>query len=628
MTDEATTLRLVLPVHRESEPALAEARPWSQALLDKPAEDDHIVQFYEDEECLVDAVARFAGAGLAVEEPVLIVATEEHRAAFAQRLQRNGCDVGAAVASGQLALIDARATLLSFMVGDEPDWNRFRGAIGPLLDKCRAGRTSSRVRVFGEMVDLLWRGGNRPAAVRLEELWNQLARRQSFTLLCAYAMGNFYMPGDGELFDKVCGRHSHVLPGTAASALALHNELEQRKQLEAALRATLRRRMVDAGAMEEKNAQEAARFRLLVESVEDYAIFMLDEQGRVASWNIGAERIKGYRAEEIIGEHFSRFYPEEDVRSGKCEMELATAAREGRFEDEGWRVRKDGSTFWANVVISRMLDRDGKLLGFAKVTRDLTHRRALEEERIARASLERALGEQKRIEELREQLIGVVGHDLRTPLSSIVMGASLMLKRGMMVDADVKVAARIARSADRMTRIISELLDFTRVRLGGGMSIEPRPVDLADLCADVIAEVEAGHPDRSVAFDTDADTRGMWDRERLAQVVSNLIGNAIQHGKPDGAIQVRLRGEGDSVRLEVQNEGAAIPVDLLPSIFDPFRRNPRAGQKSEGLGLGLYICRELVRAHGGEIAVQSTEEAGTTFTVRLPRKRPPPLELR
>jgi signal transduction histidine kinase len=120
------------------------------------------------------------------------------------------------------------------------------------------------------------------------------------------------------------------------------------------------------------------------------------------------------------------------------------------------------------------------------------------------------------------------------------------------------------------------------------------------------------------------DTRGVWDKERLAQVVSNLIGNAIEHGKPGGAIEVRLRSEGDGVRLEVHNQGAAIPAELLPSIFDPFRRQQRAGQKSEGLGLGLYICRELVRAHGGEIAVQSTDEAGTTFTVRLPRKRPPP----
>src|SRR5205823_2569473 len=166
------------------------------------------------------------------------------------------------------------------------------------------------------------------------------------------------------------------------------------------------------------------------------------------------------------------------------------------------------------------------------------------EERIARATLEQALAEQKKTEELREQLIGIVGHDLRSPLSSVIIGAELMLKRGMLHDADAKVTARIARSAERMAKIISQLLDFTRSRLGAGMRIEPRPADLAE-----------------------------------------------------------------------------IPAEVLPAIFDPFRGQARrASRNSDGLGLGLFICRELVAAHRGEISVQSTEEAGTTFTVRLPRQ--------
>jgi PAS domain S-box-containing protein len=348
---------------------------------------------------------------------------------------------------------------------------------------------------------------------------------------------------------------------------------------------------------------------------------MLDANGRVSSWNLGAERIKGYRADEIIGQHFSRFYPLED--SGKCEMELVAAAREGRFEDEGWRVRKDGTRFWANVVISRMVDRDGKLVGFAKVTRDLSHRRQLEEERVARASLERALTEQKKIEELREQLIGIVGHDLRTPLTSVEVGAEIMLKRGMLSEADAKVAARIARSAGRMSKIISQLLDFTRARLGGGMSVERQPADLAEICAQVIAEVEMANPDSPLNFEADGNTRGLWDRGRLAQVASNLIGNAIQHGRPGGPIDVRVRDCGKDVSLAVHNQGPPVPGELLPSIFDPFRRaDAHATSKSDGLGLGLYIVREMVRAHHGDIAARSTEAEGTTFTVRLPRAPP------
>src|SRR5216683_2653541 len=571
MTEKATNLR-VLSIFRESKEGnsssvdeqgsqrlLAEARPWREGLLESPSTGDHVVQFYEDDEFLIDAVAHFVAAGLAAGEPALIVATELHRDAFVQRLRRNGSNVDAAVASGQLIMLDAQQTLLRFMVGDQPDWARFRATIGPVLQGCRGTAGSARVRVFGEMVDLLWRAGNRAAAIRLEELWNDLARLQSFTLLCAYAMGNFFMPGDGELFDRVCNRHSHVVPpgdGAAPIVRSLEAELQQRRKLEGALREALRNRAVTAGAAADMSSQNSERFRLLIESVKDYAIFMLDADGRVTSWNIGAERIKGYRAEEIIGQHFSRFY-------------------------------------------------------------------LLEDERVARESLERVLAEQKKTEELREQLIAIVGHDLRSPLSSITTGAAVMLKRGMLMPADAKVAARIARSGDRMTNIISQLLDFTRARLGGGILIDPKPIDLAEICAEVIDEIESAHPDRTVLFAADGDTRGVWDRARLAQVVSNLIGNAVKYGKRDAAIGVQLDNEDDAVTLCVHNEGPAIAADLLPSIFEPFRRQQNAMARGEGLGLGLYICREMIRAHGGEISVQSSDKAGTTFTVRLPRSAKP-----
>ncbi len=298
-------------------------------------------------------------------------------------------------------------------------------------------------------------------------------------------------------------------------------------------------------------------------------------------------------------------------------------------------MKKDGSRFWANVIISRMVDRTGKLIGFAKVTRDLTQRRALEGERIARATaeaegrrltlereaLEQALSEQKQIEVLRERLLGVVGHDLRSPLSSIAMSAALMLKRGTLQDSDAKTVARIARSADRMTEIISQLLDFTRARLGGGIPIDPKPIELAEVCAEVITECETAHPDRTLRFDSDMDTTGLWDRNRVAQVVANLVGNAIQHGRQDSPIDVRLRDEGEVVCLLVHNDGPPIPADQLPSIFDPFRRRTlHTTRKAQGLGLGLFIVREMVRAHTGEVNVQSTEADGTTFIVKLPRK--------
>jgi signal transduction histidine kinase len=170
-----------------------------------------------------------------------------------------------------------------------------------------------------------------------------------------------------------------------------------------------------------------------------------------------------------------------------------------------------------------------------------------------------------------------------------------------------------------MSNIISQLLDFTRTRLGGGIPIDPKPTDLAEICTEVIDEMESAYPDRTLLFAADGDTRGVWDRARLAQVVSNLVSNAIQYGKRDAAIAVELGGEDDAVTLSVHNEGPPIAPDLLSSIFEPFRRQHSAMVRTDGLGLGLYICREMIRVHRGEISVQSSDGAGTTFRVRLPR---------
>jgi PAS domain S-box-containing protein len=462
-------------------------------------------------------------------------------------------------------------------------------------------------------------------------MWNDLGSHYDFSLLCAYVMGNFYKERDASDFERICHVHSRAIPTEAYSALdshhaqlhevarlqqrarALEAEIEHRKAVEAEL-ATVIAHQSSRGAADQE------RFRLIVESVRDYAIFMLDATGHVSTWNAGAQRIKGYRAEEIIGSHFSRFYVEEEVRAGKCEYELTMAARDGRFEDEGWRVRNDGTRFWANVIISRIVAADGKLLGFAKVTRDLTQRRTLELEKIARATAEAELAERRKSEEVRERLLGVVGHDLRAPLSAISMAASVMLKKGTLGGGEARMAARIARNADRMAKMISQLLDLTRARLGGGIPIDPKPIDLCEVCTEVVGDLEVANPERTFAFEHAGETRGTWDRERMAQVVANLVSNAVQYGRADGTIRVRLAGEGGGgVRLSVHNPGDPIPADVLPTIFDPFRRGSEHRERSESLGLGLFIVHEIVRSHDGSIEVTSNAEEGTTFTVTLPR---------
>lgn len=364
--------------------------------------------------------------------------------------------------------------------------------------------------------------------------------------------------------------------------------------------------------------EESRRFQLLVESVKDYAIFILDPGGYVITWNPGAQRIKGYTSGEIIGKHFSIFYPPQAVQEGKCTAELDVATREGRFEDEGWRVRKDGSRFWANVTLTTLRGPSGELVGFAKVTQDLTQRREAEATARALAEQRAALAEKARLQEFQERFLAVLGHDLRNPLASIDMGTNIL--RGQVHDAATdRVLTRMQSSVNRMSRMIAQILDLTRSRLAGGLELDPQPMDLGHTLSKIVDELRIAHPERAIELSTPKATITA-DQDRLEQVFSNLIGNAIVHGDPASPVVVNAGADAGTVVVTVHNKGKRIPPELRTRLFDPFRRGARDSrtEKTAGLGLGLYISSEIVRGHGGTIDVESSDEAGTTFRVQFP----------
>ncbi len=386
-------------------------------------------------------------------------------------------------------------------------------------------------------------------------------------------------------------------------------------------------------------------FRLMVECVTDYAIFALDPDGYVTTWNAGARRLKGWEAHEIVGRHLSTFYPSEDVAAGKAALELEEAARLGRFEEEGWRVRKDGSRFWANVVLTALRDGRGVLRGFGKVTRDLTARREREEaerraaaaraaaEEQARAAealrrveeaqrktiaeLARAEREAREIGRLQERLMAIVGHDLRTPLSVIHLGVTAALHRGGLPPEQERTLARVARSAQRMRGIIEDLLDYSRARQGQQIPVEKAVIDLGEVCQRALTELRTIAGGRELVLSVSGDPTLAGDAGRLAQVISNLVGNAVQHGA--GPIDVAVRSTEAEVILSVHNGGPPIPPEVVPQLFEAFRRGSHAVEGKGSVGLGLFIVREVARAHGGEVQVRSDASSGTTFTVRLPR---------
>lgn len=219
----------------------------------------------------------------------------------------------------------------------------------------------------------------------------------------------------------------------------------------------------------------------------------------------------------------------------------------------------------------------------------------------------------------RDQFLAVLGHDLRTPLSAVLMSAALVAQDS---DKGARIAARIVSSAERMRRMVNDLLDLTRTRLGTGIPIAPQPADLGVIGRDVLSEFQAIHPDLRLEFHSEGDLRGYWDPDRLAQVLSNLIGNALQHGERSKPVRVGARVDAEEVIIDVHNEGSPIPGALLANIFEPMVRHARGSDDTErtSLGLGLHIVREVVLAHGGTVAVTSTASGGTTFSVRLPRR--------
>jgi PAS domain S-box-containing protein len=378
--------------------------------------------------------------------------------------------------------------------------------------------------------------------------------------------------------------------------------------------------------------QSEERFRLLVEGVSEYAIFMLDANGVIMTWNSGAERIKGSAAREIIGQHFSKFYPADAIEGGWPEHELQVAAEVGRFVDEGWRIRKDGSTFWANVTITALREPEtGRLLGFAKLTRDQSERKRVEElevegrqreeilesERTARIAAQHAI-------RMKDEFLATLSHELRTPLSAI-LGWSQVLRRkaDAIAPEDLRHAiAVIDRNAAAQVQLIDDLLDVNRI-MAGKVRLDLQPVALAEVVRSAVesAEPAAKNKDLVLQIDVDAGALGvLGDRTRLQQVVWNLLSNAIKFTPKGGRIDVVLKGAISHVELSVRDTGIGIPAAFLPHVFDRFsQRDSSAARNFGGLGLGLAICKQLVELHGGTIRATSAGEGqGTTFIVTLP----------
>jgi PAS domain S-box-containing protein len=371
-------------------------------------------------------------------------------------------------------------------------------------------------------------------------------------------------------------------------------------------------------------------FRLLVEAVQDYAIFLLGPDGRVLTWNLGAQRIKGYTADEIIGQHFSRFYTPEEREAGRPMYLLGLAAEYGRFEDEGWRVRKDGTRFWADVILTALRDEDGVPYAYAKVTRDLTERRAAEErersllvEREARAAAEQAL-------QVRDRFMSIASHELKTPAATLGLVVQSLLHartRGTLDDTRLETGLRrIGLAAQRLGTLVDELLDVSRLT-SGRLPIDRQPLDLVELTREVIDRFDAAEQGSRFRLDAPPDGAPIQgDPSRLDQVLSNLLDNAVKYSDLTAVIDAEVRRDGEGFLLSVADRGIGLDAEASSRLFEAFARGLNT-EHIPGLGLGLYISQQIVERHGGRItATARGDGAGSRFSVWLPAADAPGVE--
>jgi PAS domain S-box-containing protein len=398
--------------------------------------------------------------------------------------------------------------------------------------------------------------------------------------------------------------------------------------------------LVELHEEKERARRQAEQFRLLIAGVRDYAIFMLDPEGRVATWNAGAERIKQYTAADIIGRHFSLFYPQEDKDRHWPAAILRRATAEGRFEDTGWRVRKDGSKFWANVVITALRDEAGCLRGFSKVTRDLTETKKAEdalrrlheelEQRVRDRTADLAAANEalREANRRKDEFLAMLAHELRNPLAPIRTGLQVLSLPQADRSATDKVREMMVRQIQHMGRIVDDLLDVSRIHQRK-VTLRRERLDLARLVRLAVEDHEPAFDAAGVALTLNTPDGPVWvhgDQTRLTQVVGNLLHNSLKFTDAGGSVAVRVAAGPDGrATIAVRDTGLGIEPDMLGRLFEPFAQADRSLARSKGgLGLGLALVKGLTDLHGGSVlATSAGPSQGAEFVIKLPVQAEP-----
>jgi PAS domain S-box-containing protein len=362
--------------------------------------------------------------------------------------------------------------------------------------------------------------------------------------------------------------------------------------------------------------------RLLVEAVEGYAIYMIDLDGTVLSWNVGAERSKGYRSEEIVGRNYSVFFPADAIKRREPQLQLERARKEGRLQSEGWRVRKDGSRFWASVAITAVHDESGALVGFAKVTRDLT------EQRNQEIVLTKAMEEAASANRAKSNFLANMSHELRTPLNAVIGFSQLLISGvgGALTNKNREYAGHIEQSGQHLLSLINDLLDISKLD-AGELKLDLQEFDLHPLSREAVASMEpqAARAGVHLLLEVRRPLAIRADRRRLMQVFLNLLSNAIKFTPEGGRVTIAAWDTDEGAHIEVEDNGIGMDPDEIPVAMARFGQvESHLRLNKQGTGLGLPLVQQLVELHGGRLDLTSCKGTGTRIHIVLPQIRRTP----
>ncbi|HEY6249100.1 MAG TPA: PAS domain S-box protein [Candidatus Angelobacter sp.] len=564
----------------------------------------HSVQFYTDDSFLLDALSRFIGSAIGAGDAGIVIATEDHRTELAQRLVARGLDLTKTVEQGRYVALDASATLSQFMVDGWPDEKLFVELIGGVIlrAKTAAGKEHGRAALFGEMVSLLWAEGKPEAALRLEQLWNQIAQSHAFSLVCGYPLNQFFLEGHGEAFQKICDEHSAVLP---AESYALASEDERRRLIALWQQKTLA--LEGETAQRRQAEQVASRLASIVEWSED-AIASKDLKGILTSWNASAERMFGYKAAEIIGRSVTTIIPpelrkDEDMILGK----IKSGERIEHFETV--RVAKDGRRLDVSLTVSPLKDENGKIIGAAKIVRDITERKRTEEA-LRQAEKLAATG----------QLAASIAHEVNNPMQALTNLLALIAYKTSLDSNTRELVAMAEAELGRMSHIVRQMLSFYRE------SPTPVPVKITEVLEDVlelfVMRMRSNEIRVERRYEFTGEIQGFPGE--LRQLFANLISNAIEAIGEKGQLQIHIAPgresafpERQGVKVLISDNGRGIKFNVRKHIFEPFFTT----KSEKGTGLGLWVVKTVVARHEGSIRMRSSTapgRTGTLFSVFLP----------